>query len=373
LRTIFVCLIGFIYSCSGTSQAIPPDSNVDSGASISDVWGSDVVSLDSFADLNVSDGADLDVGIQQDSGGVADSQIPSLGNPGVLGPYTYTYFENSDVAGVPLSVYVPDVEGSLEVVVFSHGFQLTPDRYEIYGEHLASWGYIVVMPALPGSLFSPTSHSTLSGYVKSVLDWIDESSSNSTHPLYGLANPDKIALAGHSMGGKVSLLTATSDSRVRAVFGIDPVDTPGGPLSSPSPENPSVTPELMSQISVPLVLLGETTNAKGGGLFSPACAPEDDNFHQYFIHTTSPALEIEMVGANHMSFIDQTDCGLTCSACPSGSDDVQVTKQRTAQYMTAFFHRALRGESGYNSYLTGDAMNADVAAGLVKIATRNGF
>ena len=43
------------------------------------------------------------------------------------------------------------------------------------------------------------------------------------------------------------------------------------------------------------------------------------------------------------------------------------------QYMTAFFNRTLRGQVGYDQYLTGAAMLEDVSAGLVKIESKNGF
>ena len=62
---------------------------------------------------------------------------------------------------------------------------------------------------------------------------------------------------------KFSLLTAANDNRVKAVFGIDPVDATGGsPGSQPSPEYPSVTPERMSDITIPIVLMGERRTPK---------------------------------------------------------------------------------------------------------------
>ena len=72
---------------------------------------------------------------------------------------------------------------------------------------------------------------------------------------------DRLGLAGHSLRGKISKLTATEDARPNAIFGIDPVDAAGGPGSQPSEAFPSVTPELMPRITVPLGLVGETTNA----------------------------------------------------------------------------------------------------------------
>jgi hypothetical protein len=119
------------------------------------------------------------------------------------------------------------------------------------------------------------------------------------------------------------------------------------------------------------VLLGETVNATGG--LGGACAPAEDNFHQYYLHAESKALEIEILGANHMSFLDDPNCGFTCSACPSGSDDTATTRRLSRRYMTAFFQVFLSSQEGYRSYLTGDAMNADVLDGLVASESKNNF
>ena len=141
-----------------------------------------------------------------------------------------------------------------------------------------------------------------------------------------------------------------------------------------SPEDyPSVTPELMTSIEVPLGILGETTNATCSGFLCQACAPEDNNFHQYFEHAATPAIEIEVVGANHMSFLDDPDCGITCSVCDAGTDDSAVTRDLTRRYLTAFMNIFVKGEEEFRPYLRGPMMQADVDSGLVLVATKNNF
>ena len=272
-----------------------------------------------------------------------------------------------------LTIYLPDAAGPLPVVVFNHGFQLGTDQYVSYGEHLASWGYVVVLPQMPGSLLNAPNHKELKEYEIKVIDWIVANAAVADGPMQGKADATRIGLAGHSMGGKVALLTATADSRPIAVFGVDAVDAAGGPIPGSAENYPSVTPELMSQITVPFVTLGETTNASCSGFLCQACAPADDNFHQYFEHATGPALEIEVLGANHMSFLDNPSCGFACSACPAGSDDTATTRKLTRRYMTAFFNVVLGGDPTFEAYLTGPAMAADVLAGLVSSAAKNGF
>jgi len=277
---------------------------------------------------------------------------------------------------LPLSIRLPVPAGAYPVVVFHHGFQLSPSDYLSYGAHLASWGYVVVMPKMPSGTFgfgAPT-HVELKDYLAAVIDWVeDDSAKGAGGVLQGKANPALLGLAGHSMGGKISLLLATEDKRPLAVFALDPVDAAGGPLPVSPADYPSVTPELMGKILVPIGLVGETLNGTCTGFMCQPCAPEADNFHQYFLHAAGPALEIEILGAGHMSFLDNPSCGLVCSVCPAGTDDTAVTRKLSRRYMTAFFNVRLKKHAEYAPFLTGADMDQDVAAGLVSTSEKNGF
>ena len=228
------------------------------------------------------------------------------------------------------------------------------------------------MPELPGTLFDAPSYVQSRDWFVGVLDWIEGEGNTVAGPLGGRADPTLLAVGGHSRGGKVSLLTAVSDPRPSLVLGIDPIDTTGGPGTMPSPQNPSVTPELMSMIDARLALIGETVNATASG-FGSACAPEDNNFRQYFMHATSPAIEIEFVGANHMSFLDNPNCGLPCNACPAGTDVPTQTLLMTRGYVVAFLQAYLRQDASFEPWLVGAPMQNDVASGLVLTSTANGF
>jgi chlorophyllase len=286
----------------------------------------------------------------------------------VAGEESYT---TGDGSNVTIQTYVPEASGSYPAIVFGHGFMLTPDLYASYGEHLASWGYVVLMPEFPGSMFSPTTHRVLKDYAIELIDWLEGEPGSLT----GKVDIGKIGMTGHSLGGKVALLVATEDSRVKAVFGVDAVDAAGGgPMGGgPTADNPSVTPELMGLIDVPFVSLGETLSGEGGGLLSSACAPAEDNYQQYYIHAEGPALEITVLNASHMSFLDNPNCGITCSVCTSGTDDTDMTRALAQRYMTAFFQTTLYEHRGYLGYLTGAAMDTDVADGYVTYVSKNGF
>jgi len=322
-------------------------------------------------DARVSDGT-VD-GVAPGADAAPDAGSTEVSDPAEAGAHTASTSSASVTLGehtIPLTLYLPDGAGPFPVVVFTHGFVLSPSLYDSYGTHLASWGYVVVMPALPGSMFNPTTHRELKEILRSLLDWLDTEGPAPGGVFGGRANPAWLGMAGHSMGGKISLLVTTEDSRPLAVFGVDPVDSAGGPLGSDPVDYPSVTPELMPQITVPLGLLGETVNGDGGSM-GQACAPFEDNFQQYYQHASSPALEIEVLGANHMSFLDDPNCGVTCSMCTAGTDDPAVTRLVTRRYLTAFFNVFVANLTAYRSYLVGADIAADVSAGRITTQHKN--
>lgn len=270
---------------------------------------------------------------------------------------------------IPLTIYRPAAAGPAPVLVFVHGFQLDPGLYASYGRHLATWGYVVVMPRLPGAVFGGPSHREQAEYLVSVLDWIQAAAAAAEGPLAGRVDPDRIAMAGHSLGGKLALLATANDPRPRVVFGVDPVDAPGGPLQPVNDDYPSVAPERMGDIAVPVGLVGETTNATCQGFGCQACAPEADNFAQYAAAAVTPTYSFEIVGANHVSFLDDPNCGLFCSVCSAGTDAPAVTRRLTQRYLTAFLQVYLAGHAEFGTYLNGAELQHDVDLGLV-VATQ---
>lgn len=313
-----------------------------------------------------------DDGGVNDDAGPGDSDAGAIEDPGAAGSFTAEMASDS-IAGssgsIPLTIYLPTGAGPSPVVVFHHGFQLGPSDYASYGQHLASWGYVAVFPQMPGGLLGGPTHTELGADVIAILDWVDAGA----EPIAGRVDASQIALAGHSLGGKISFLVASMDARVDAVVGLDPVDAGGGPFGGNPADFPSVAPDLMSSVSAPFVVVGETTSGTCTGFGCMPCAPTDENFQRYFEAAASPALEVDVLGAAHMSFLDDPNCGLTCSVCGAGSDDPAVTRTIARRTMTAFLEVTLRGRTGFSTYLTGPEIMAEVTAGRVATRTANGF
>jgi len=247
------------------------------------------------------------------------------------------------------------------LIVFNHGFLLRGDLYRSYGEHLASHGFVVALPTLRMSLFK-ASHVVLAEDVRYVLDQCLGLDADPSSPLYGLIDEASVGVSGHSLGGKLALLEATTDPRVRAVAVLDPVDvaSPGTPST---PESPSVAPELMSEIVVPLLFVGAELGDETV-LFTP-CAPTGENYQAFFEAASSPAIEVTQLGVGHGQYVDP-GAGLLLAACASGPVPSDEVRAASAAYLTAFFLGHLAGDGEALSWL--DArLAADTEQGWVKV------
>jgi dienelactone hydrolase len=141
-------------------------------------------------------------------------------------PTELWYPAEGDPAAAPTADATPDrAHGPYPLVLFAHGYDVTPDFYAPLLERWAAAGYVVAAPVFPilSGSDGGASHvdyektfGDASFVITQVLD-LDRS-----EPLAGMVDPNRIAAAGHSDGEVVSFgvgfLACCRDSRVRAVI-----------------------------------------------------------------------------------------------------------------------------------------------------------
>ena len=236
------------------------------------------------------------------------------------------------------------------MIVFSHGFQLAGDDYTSYAERWASHGFVVVAPTYDGGLSTRT-HAELAEDFVAIVDWTLAQNADPGADLFHWVDADHIGAAGHSRGGKQSFFGALVDARVDAVFGLDPVDS-GPPFGGNAQDYPSLAPERMGELHIPIAVVGSERGPEG----VVPCAPGDDNWDEYYNAANSPAYAWLVAGSGHMDFQDA--CGLTCIAC-TGGDDPGFTREFSRTTSTAFFRYFLFGEAAYAPWLDGPPARAD--------------
>lgn len=301
-----------------------------------------VVSAVTISCSSTKHGGTLDSGASGDArdapgagdGGGGGSGGGSDIDPASTGPYTVTTMDvqipgSAQGRTVPATVYASNAPGPHALVVISPGFQMQRTQYASYAAHLASWGFVAIDCDYADTSFF-ADHQKLADDVSSVIDW-----ALAQHDL--AIDSAKIATAGHSLGGDISMLAAADDARVKAVVGWDPVDA----------SNPSVVPEKMGSLHAAVAVAGETTDGSGGGM---PCAPSADNFQQFYTAAASPALQLTLAGADHMDWVDDPSCAL-CSFCTAGTADSSLAHTTTRRLDVAWLRRQFFGDTAMDSWL----------------------
>jgi pimeloyl-ACP methyl ester carboxylesterase len=132
---------------------------------------------------------------------------------------------------VAYDLYVPQAAAGLPVppwpaVVLDHGFARSKDRHSTTARFLAERGIAVLVANLVSLLGGESAQLANVTNTRDHLVWLKARSAALGDPLFGLVDPERIALAGHSAGGAVVFEAAAGEARVRAVILLDAVPWP---------------------------------------------------------------------------------------------------------------------------------------------------
>jgi len=179
---------------------------------------------------------------------------------------------------IPLLISLPDKQGPLSVILFSHGLGGSRNGYAYVRTHWTRRGYATIFLQHPGSdeslLQGVTSNQALRQLrgaatrenmnlrvddVTDVLDAISVWMINEENTLYGRLDTNKIGMAGHSMGAKTSQLmigqrrwlsSTNEDKRIRAAV-----------LMSPSSPSFQSAASAFGAVTTPCLLLTGTRDS----------------------------------------------------------------------------------------------------------------
>jgi predicted dienelactone hydrolase len=149
-------------------------------------------------------------------------RYPALGGP-----------RRVDQSGAPPA----RASGPFPLVVFGHGFAVTPDLYKRILESWARAGYVVAAPLFPLENADAPGGPNESDLVNQpqdmrfVISSMLQASRSSSGTLAGLIDPGKVAVAGQSDGGDTALAVGYDkyfrDPRVKAVVILSGAEMPG--------------------------------------------------------------------------------------------------------------------------------------------------
>jgi hypothetical protein len=124
-----------------------------------------------------------------------------------------------------------------------------------------------------------------------------------------------------------------------------------------------VAPEKLTGLAAALAVVGETTNASGGGM---PCAPAAENFQQFYAAAESPAIAITVAGADHMDWVDDPSCGV-CGFCTAGAASPELARTVSRRLDVAWLRRQLLGDTAMDVWLD---QPPELAAGKITIQRR---
>ena len=228
------------------------------------------------------------------------------------------------LVGMPGVVCTPRSGRGLPAVAFGHGWLQSPRRYGSLLRHLASWG---IVAAAPGTQRGPlASHRLFAADLRTALDIcvgvrLGEGGIS--------VDADRLAVAGHAMGGGSAVLAAAEDSRVRAVGTFAVTETAPSAVAA------------ASGVTVPgLHLTG------GNDLLAPAVA----NAQPIAATWGGPVQLRELKKASHLGYTD----GRHWSELLLHGKSEWGTRRLSRALLTAFLLRTLTGDKRVDVLLDND-------------------
>lgn len=225
------------------------------------------------------------------------------------------------------------------IVVFGHGFNISIDQYVSYGRHLASWGYVVVIPTISNPFPLP-SHYGRAIDMKAAARYVAGLDTTTGDIFYGKLDRWNWAFAGHSMGGSIACLAADT---LRISDTLKCVVSFSGPQSTPATH-----PQHIAQ---PLLIL-EASNDQ--------IALWNEVYTSFYRGGTQPATFGVINGGNHSQFTDSW-------TSPIGDGSATITRGLQRRYarrhLTAWLERYLKGSRTPLNYHVcfGDSINGHSA------------
>ncbi len=272
--------------------------------------------------------------------------------------------------GRDMRVFVPQSPpppGGFGALVFAHGFQLGVDDYDALLGYVASWGYVVFSVDYPQPFIGMDHRTARDAIVK-----VGRAISDGLVTGVPKIAKSRLAVGGHSLGGKLAVMAALVEPAFRAVVAFDPVDgAPGTPLGGEGkPTLPILANGSLGALEQPALFFGaERSHCARGILFfgGQACAPSNRDASTFFTASTASAARYELTLADfgHTDFLDDPVGGLTRDVCfhsksPRGS---RIAALHAAT--VAFLARHLHGETSAQSWLNGAEHAKLLASGVL--------
>ncbi|KVI11783.1 chlorophyllase-2, chloroplastic-like [Cynara cardunculus var. scolymus] len=259
----------------------------------------------------------------------------------------------------PLLIFTPSEAGEFPVLVLLHGFLLYNSFYSQLSHHIASHGFILVVPQLY-SVTGPDATKEIECVV-AISNWLPEGLQKFL-PSGVHADLTKLGLAGHSRGGKVAFAVALNklhtklNSKFSALIGIDPVD--GMDMGKQTqPKVLTYVPHSFN-LEIPVMVIGSGLGEIRKNPLFPACAPKGVNHEDFYNECCKPACYFVVKDYGHLDMLDDETKGIrgkvTHCLCKNGKSR-EPMRRFVGVAVVAFLKAYLEGDCGYLTAIKDEA------------------
>lgn len=216
-----------------------------------------------------------------------------------------------------------DGGGEFPVLLMLHGYLLYSNFYSQLIMHVASHGFVVIAPQL--YTIAGTDSTDEINATGAFLDWASNSLRD-VLPSNIRPNFHKLALSGHSRGGKVAFALALekvtkSHLKISALIGIDPADGMEKGNQTPPPVLTYI-PKSFQLDGMPALVIGSSFGEMKKNPLFPPCAPKGVNHHDFYDESQNPAWYFVVNDHDHFDMLDDDTRGVrgksTYCLCKNG-------------------------------------------------------
>jgi dienelactone hydrolase len=247
---------------------------------------------------------------------------------------TLHYPGTSMAVGAPLDASA----GPYPIIAFGHGFLSAVTLYQSTGAHLASWGFMTIMPQTQGGLLP--SHGAFAADLVSSLNWLAAQGATSGSPWFGGVDASARGVMGHSMGGGCSLLAAQADPGIRCAV----------PWAAANTNPSSITAALGVEGATRLIVGSQDT------IVTPSSTAA------MYPNLAGASQLVTITGGYHCGFIDSS-----IAFCDSGSITREQQLAIVRRESTEFLLLYLKGQGALWDAVWGDP---PAGAGVVQQSTQ---
>ncbi|GAU41496.1 hypothetical protein TSUD_13780 [Trifolium subterraneum] len=211
----------------------------------------------------------------------------------------------------PLLVAAPIEGGEFPLLLFLHGYLMYNLFYSQLIQHVASHGFIVIAPQLY-KVAGPDIYGDIYSVV-AITNWLSKGL-NKILPPNIIPNLDKVALGGHSRGGKTSFaialrkLNITTDLKFSAIIGVDPIDGIDTGLQT-APPILTYVPHSFN-LDMATLVIGSGLGDIRKNLLFPPCSPKGINHENYFNECNKPSWHFVAEHYGHTDMMDDDTKGV---------------------------------------------------------------